>query len=264
MSVTEFLSSILDPVFGPLLNIHPFLAILIVSFILSLIMVVMYKYLTNQNLMKELKNEIKELQKEMKLLKDKPKEMMEVQSKAMKTNMKYMSHSFRPTLFTFIPIIIIFAWLQAHMAYYPLVEGEQFSSTLAFKDGTIGEVFVLAPEGLELLNDAEQKILNNEVKFVFRGNSGEYNIKYVFEEKEYPHKAIITKSKNDRKYVPVLVPMKNSNLKTIMLSNEKIKPIEGLIVLGSIPWINGFGWLGTYFILSLIFSLGLRKILKVY
>jgi uncharacterized membrane protein (DUF106 family) len=116
----------LDPVFSPLLYLHPFISVTILSFLISLIIIVIYKYTTNQTLMKSLKDELKALQAEMKLLKDQPQKMMEVNKRAMETNMKYMMHSFRSTLFTFIPIIFIFSWMSANYAYEPIAPGENF------------------------------------------------------------------------------------------------------------------------------------------
>lgn len=110
MSYTSFL----DPVLGPLMSIPAPWNVLLLSFIITLVMTLLYKFLTDQKLMKELKDDMKAMQNEMKLLKDNPEKMMEVQKKAMEKNMKYLVQSLKPTLVTFIPILIIFAWLRAY------------------------------------------------------------------------------------------------------------------------------------------------------
>ena len=106
--------SFFDAVFGPILGLPNPLGLLIISFILTAIITVIYKYMTDQELMKTLKEDIKAMQKQMKELKDNPEKMMAVQKEAMQKNMKYMMHSMKPTLITFIPIIIIFGWLRSH------------------------------------------------------------------------------------------------------------------------------------------------------
>ncbi len=83
-----------------------------ISFFITLIITVAYKYFTDQNLMKSLKEDTKRLQSDMKNHKDNPTKMMEIQKEAMEKNMKYMMHSFKPTLITLIPLLIIFAWLR--------------------------------------------------------------------------------------------------------------------------------------------------------
>ncbi len=99
-------------IFGFLISWNPLVAIIIISFLMTLLITLAYKFLTNQVLMKSLKEEIKGFQKEMKENKDNPQKVMEIQKQALEKNMKYMMHSFKPTLFTFIPLIIIFTWLR--------------------------------------------------------------------------------------------------------------------------------------------------------
>lgn len=257
--------SFLDPVFNPLLSLPPFWSIIIVSFVLSLIMVVAYKYLTNQSLMKDLKDEIKELQKEMRTLRDNPKRMAEVQKQSMQTNFKYMRHSLRPSLVTLIPIMIIFAWLQGHLAYYPLTQGDDFSSLLSFDKDTEGIVTINVPEGIELLTESsEQQILNDEAKFVMKGEPGSYQVIYEYDQEEYSHEVIIVEDDKTREYAQVDVSIKDSRLNSITLSNKKIKPFENVPILNLIPWVKNWGWLGAYILFSLLFSIGMRKALKIY
>jgi len=96
------------------MNLPDPLNLLVISFILTGAITLAYKYLTDQDKMKELKGEMKDTQKKMKEMKDQPDKMMSMQKDAMKKNMEYMKHSMRPTLFTFIPIVIVFSWLRGH------------------------------------------------------------------------------------------------------------------------------------------------------
>ncbi len=258
------LNTILNPILSPLLKLHPLLAIIIISFILSWLMTLAYKKFTDQDLMKRLKSEIKEFQEEMKTLRDKPEKRMEVQKRAMETNMKYMMQSFKPTLITFIPLIIIFSWLHSHMGYYPLQENQEFSALLEFEDLTIGNVSITIPQQIELLTDATLPILENKAKFVMKGKTGEYTLKYQFNGEEHKNEIIIAENSDLTEYKPPITPIKKSKLKKITLSNKKVQPFQGTPLLQSIPWISSFGWLGAYIIFSIIFSISLRKVMKVY
>ena len=110
MSYTSFL----DPVLGPLMSIPAPWNVFLLSFVLTLGMTLLYKYATDQKLMKELKDEMKELQKEMKMLKDEPAKMMEVQKRAMERNMKYLLQSLKPTIISLIPIFLILGWMRTY------------------------------------------------------------------------------------------------------------------------------------------------------
>ena len=128
--------SILDPVFNPLLKMPPLLAILLISFIITLLITLVYKFTTDQKKMKKLKEEMKEHQKKIKELSKKdPQKAMQMNSEAMKGNLEYMKSSFKSTLYTLIPIIIIFGWLNTHMAYYPLLPNQEFKVTAYFTEG---------------------------------------------------------------------------------------------------------------------------------
>lgn len=96
----------------------PLFSLLLISLFVGIISTLSYKYLTNQKLMKETKEEIKKSQEEMKLLKDNPSKMMEKQSEIMKKNFSMMKESYKSILYTFPIFIIIFLLIQK--VYAPL------------------------------------------------------------------------------------------------------------------------------------------------
>lgn len=116
MGILDNLNNALNYVLGPLLLLSPLWAIILLSFFIALLTTLIYKWTTNQTVMKELKQEIKTLQEQAKQLKEQPDKAMEIHKKVMETNMQYMSHSMKPTLITFLPIIIIFGWMQTNFA----------------------------------------------------------------------------------------------------------------------------------------------------
>jgi len=122
------LGGILDTLFLPFTSfLSPRWSLVVISLVITFLMTLAYKYLTNQTLMKQLKDEVKTLQEEMKANKDSKEKMAELQKKAMTKNLEVMKHGMRPTLFTFIPIIIIFSWLRE--TYLPA--GDLFSWGIA-------------------------------------------------------------------------------------------------------------------------------------
>ncbi len=259
------LDFILNPVLSPLLSLEPIFAIFLISVTISFTITLVYKKLTDQDLMKSLKAEIKELQQEMKKLRKDPEKMMQVQKQAMETNTKYMMHSMKPTLFTFIPIIIIFGWLNSHMVYFPLTAGSDFTATIYFEEGTEGNVAISVPEGLKIVKGGtSQDIAGNKVEWVLSGVPGEYQITYSIDGKEVTQDVIITDSIKHRIYAPPVVKGDPSlHIEKLTLSNEKIRPFQRVPVLNSIPWISNFGWLGTYITFSILSSIIIRKLMKV-
>ncbi|HII65757.1 TPA: DUF106 domain-containing protein [Candidatus Woesearchaeota archaeon] len=249
--------SFLDPFLGPLFRLPSFLALLIFSLLVSLLITLIYKYTTNQSLMKQLKGEIKEFQKEMKELKDKPGEVMRVQKEAMKTNLKYMSMSMKSTLITFIPIIFIFGWMNTHLAFEPIQQGDQFSTTVHFtRPMADGQVSLKVPDGLSIDGSATKDISGDSIIFTLKaGKEGTYTLDYIYKGQSYLQEVIVT---SERAYADRLVKttVKDSDIKSLEINYQKH------IVLNLLGW--KMGWLAVYIILSIAFSLGLRKLMKVY
>ncbi len=246
----------LDPVLGPILNLPPAAAILLISLVISLIIVLAYKYFTNQEAMKELKMQQKEYQKRMKELRSNPDEMMKVQKEAMGKNMEYMKHSLRATLITLLPIILIIGWMNTHFAFEPIYPGETYSMTAEFAKGVNGEAELIPDEGTELQTEAIVPI-NSETTWHLKSTEGTHILTVKAGEQQQTKKVLITENLN---YEQQVASFPHSDIEKIKINYNKLRP------LGSDFSLFGWqpGWLGVYIILSIVFSLGLRKVFKVY
>ncbi len=245
--------NLLNPVLIPLLKLPILWAVVILSFMISLIITLVYKFTTNQSLMKDLKAEMKEFQKQIKELKHDPKKAMEVQKRSMKINMKYMSHSMKSTLFTFLPIILIFGWMNGHLAYAPILPDQDFTTTVIFEKNAEGEIALSVPEGLFIEGGSVKEVKDGEIKWVLKGDAGEYLLEYDFNNQKYNKEVLIS---TEFEYKEPIKSVRDGNINMIKIDNEKN------IVLNLGFW--KIGWLGTYIILSLVFSILLRKWMKVY
>lgn len=245
----EFLNPVLDTIFGPLLHLPIFFSVLIISLIVSLIITFCYKWFTDQDLMKRLKEEMKELQKEIKELKDRPDEAMKIQKKAMETNMKYMMNSFKPTLITIIPIILIFGWMNANLAYEPISPDIPFTVNVNFNDNTFETANIHT--NLEYISDSSQKIIDETASWQFKGPPGEYMLKLEYNNMNITEKKVIIGDS----YETPLEKIDHDEISSIEVVHEKKKVI---------PIFGGISWFWSYIIFSILFSTLLRKILKIY
>lgn len=250
--VLEFLNSILNFIFWPLLIISPFWGILIISIVVSLITTLAHKYFTDQNLMKQLKDETKTLQDQIKTLKEHPEKQLEVQKKLMETNMKYSMHSFKPLFITFIPIIIIFSWLNAHFGFDPVKENQEFSITVFLEKNMTGSVSIDVPEGLNLVSDKKKSITDGQSIFVLKGKNGDYLVDFNINDKKYSKEVKI----DNKEYTEVEKIIKDGQVSSIKINHAKT------VVLNLFGW--QLGWLGSYIIFSIVFSILLRKVMNVY
>lgn len=249
MGLLDFMNAIL--IFPPAV------AIILLSGIVSLATSVVYKYTTDQKLLKQIKDDIKRMQGEIRTTKE-PGKAAELQKEVMKRSMRQFNSSTKSTLITIIPLFLIFGWMRAHMAYEPVMPGEDFTTTVHFKTAAslLQNVSLEASPGLAILSkDAQQTSwrLRSE-------KEGTYQLAYSFGNEIYRQDAIVTS-----KFLyanPVLTSAngikKDSEIQKITVDLKSLHPFGNFKLLGWMP-----GWLATYIISSLIFSMLIRKWLKL-
>ncbi len=116
------LDSFFNALFGWAIRISPLFGIIVISFALTLITTLAYKFFTDQHAIKDLRDSMKNLQQRMKESAD-DKHKIELSKEMWSKNMEAMKHNFKPMLITFIPIIIIFGWLRKTYECPQLLEG---------------------------------------------------------------------------------------------------------------------------------------------
>ena len=253
------LEGVLDPLLSPLLSLPSWAAILVISAVITVITTLAYKYLTDQKRMKALKKEMKEYQKKLKKLsKEDPKKAMALQKEMMGKNMELMKHSFKPTLYTLIPLIIIFGWLNAHMAYHPLEPGQPFNVTLLVDDEASGNVTLSTTPALQVANDQEvtRAIDGEKLLWTLRGDPGDYQLTFTHSSGVEASQTITITSETGN-YVQPVQKLDAEPYDQLLLGNEKVRPLEGA------PLVGNWGWIGIYIVFSIALSFSLRKALGV-
>ncbi len=252
MGLAEFFSGLLNPVFAPLLKLQPELSIALIAFIITIITTLAYRFMTDQKAMKHMKAEQKEMQKRMREHRHDPKKMMEFNKAAMEKSMKMMTQSFKPMFITILPIMLIFFWLNTHLAYIPIEPGREFTVDVLFNSGAAGDVSVQVPDGVELTGEGVVPIADKKASFSFTGEAGKHNLIFAYESREYRKEVLIT---TEQAYAPPELKLKDSDIRIIRTNHEKLK-------------VNFLGirlsWFWAYLIMAIVFSIVLRKLMKVY
>ncbi len=253
-----FLDPALNPVLLPLLNlVGPFWGIFLLSLIISVIVTIIYKYTTNQELMKRLKDEQKSYSQKLKELRSNPEEMMKVQKEAMKTNMEYMKLSFKPTLITMLPILLIFGWMAGHLSYEPIYPGETYSITAQFKAGITGNAELVADAKTTLIDAIVQPISNSQAAWKLKSEEGEHLLTVKSGNSSQDKKVLIATELN---YAEALSVYQHSDIEKIQINYNELRPLGPSFSI----WSWQPGWISIYIIFSLVFSLALRKAFKLY
>ncbi|HKZ45344.1 MAG TPA: EMC3/TMCO1 family protein [archaeon] len=102
-----------DMVFSPLAALKPHISLLIVSAILTVIVLVLNKLLTNKNMMKELKLKIDELKENLTRAQKEGNadETSKFLSEMMSANNQYLKQNFKAMIVSLVVIAIFLPWL---------------------------------------------------------------------------------------------------------------------------------------------------------
>lgn len=255
MGIFDSIANFINPVLHPLVEIHPLLAVAIVSFLIALFNALIYKWLTDQHKMKALKDEMKKMQQEVRKYKDNAAKMMEIQGKLMQRNLDYMKQSFKPTLVTMIPILIILGWMTGHLAYDAIAPNVPVMVTMTFAKAETGDATLQVPLGMQIVGDETQTIdeKTHSITWKVKGKEGKYNLEFVKDGEVVKQPIIITSGLD---YAKPIVRYSDSNAFVQSHIANKSKTIVDL----------GFykmGYLMSYLICAIGFSLGIRKIMKL-
>ena len=255
-----------------LLTIPPAITILLVSLLVSIATVVIYKFTTNQIKLKAIQEEQTQLRLEMKKNQGNPEKLMKLQKRAMEISMEVMPESMKSMIFTFIPVIIIFGWLSANFAFMPIAPGEMFTATVTFDKLFPQKIELNVSSGIEMLTPSVQDVTSASVSWQLKGVEGEHQLTYNYGLENYTQNLIITNGRQFKN--PILTKQKKlffifptgdgisekSNIMSIRIDMKQIRPLgRSFNILGWYP-----GWLAIYIISSLIFTTIFRKYMKVY
>ena len=100
----------LDPSLGALLNWNLTIGMIFIVFLISVIVVVLQKYTTNQDELRKIRKLQKELQAKQKENKHDQKKSMEIQKEMMQLMPKQMKLGMRTIVYTGIPFVLLFRW----------------------------------------------------------------------------------------------------------------------------------------------------------
>jgi len=95
-----------------LIQANPQVSIIAFAILVNFVIILITKFVTDQDRMKELKAKQKEYNKVLKEVKGDMQKTMDIQKEMMQHSMEMMKHSFKPLLITLLPLLVLFWWLR--------------------------------------------------------------------------------------------------------------------------------------------------------
>lgn len=109
-----------DPSLGKMLDWNVTIGLIIITAVLNLITTLIHKKVTDQDMLKTIKEEQKLVNEEMKLYKDNPGKTMELSKKSMELAFKTFPITMRPVVYTAIPFILLIRWFGDYFKTNPV------------------------------------------------------------------------------------------------------------------------------------------------
>lgn len=268
----QVFGKIFDLLFIPFRDMNPWVGMIIVSFLTGLLMLVIFRYTSNQAGIKKAKNKIKAHLLELRLYKDSLGLSLKAQGNILLANLKYITHSFKPMLVMIVPVILILIQMNFWFGYESLKPGEQTLLKVKLEEGynPLQTNLVLEPDPEIVIETPPLRI----------EEYGEVNWRISSQKKGIHHVNIIVAGQKisktiatDTKPLSKLSPIKHRKkfvdelFYPVEAPIAKDLPVKSIEVRYPAKRLSLFGfnihWLISYFALSIIFGFSFKGIFKV-
>ena len=268
----KFFGKIFDLLFIPFRSMNPWVGMVIVSFLTGLLMLVIFRYTSNQAGIKKVKNKIKAHLLELRLYKDSLGLSMKAQGNILLANLKYITHSFKPLLVMIVPVILILIQMNFWFGYESLKPGEQTLLKVKLEEGynPLQTDLVLEPAPEIVIETPPLRIEEySEINWrISSQKSGIHHVDVVVAGRKIS-KTIATDTKPLSKLSPIKHRKKfvDELFYPVEAPIAKDFPVKSIEVLYPAKRLNFLGfdihWLIAYFALSIIFGFAFKGIFKV-
>ncbi len=270
--INGILNAVFNIIFAPFRGMNPWVAMLVISLATGILMIFIYKLVSDQAGILRTKNKIKAHLLELRLYKDSMATSFRSYGGILWANVKYVGHALRPLLVMIIPVLLILIQLNSWFGYRSLREGEPFLLKVKLAEGqdpmqTNLEVSPSAAYTIETpaLRMQEEREIDwrlspktnglHEIAFTLDGAK-------IVKTLAVGQKPLsrLSPLKPGRKFMDVAF----NPSEPALAKDLPIKSIEVAYPEARLDFLGiHFHWLVAFFILSIIFGFGLKGLFKV-
>jgi len=265
--INSALRMVFDGILFPARNWSPLLSLAILSLVIGIAMLVVFKYTSNQSKLADVKRRIHAGLFEIRLFNDDPIAIFKAQGEILRHNLSYLRLSLVPMLWMIVPLLLVIAQLQFHYGYDGLVPGE--STIVKVKlAGTAAEgrpdVSLEVPPGLRVETPGLWVPETNEVAWrISAQDGGSYDLALRVAGQEYAKSVQVSGAivrRSPERVAPVW-------WKELLFPAEAPLPDGGAVESIAVAYpereisVFGFGvhWMIVFFVLSMAFAFALRN-----
>jgi uncharacterized membrane protein (DUF106 family) len=149
--VMGVIETLFDVFMRPLSALGAGWAMMVLSILTGIIMLVIYRYTSNQKGIRRVKNRIKAHFLELRLFKDDLRITLRAQGRILRHNLTYMRYALMPMMVMIVPVLLLLVQMHAWFAFRPLEPGEKTLVTAhltEWDDNTARSLALETPEGV--------------------------------------------------------------------------------------------------------------------
>ena len=276
--MTEFLLDLnqrITWIFGALIslfkNIGPFWSLALFSLLLAILMLIIFRYTSDQQKIKEAKNKIRAYIFELSLFKDDIGIVLSAQKNIFIHNLRYIKYAFKPMLFMIIPVAVILLQLESWYGHRPLKPDESAIVSLKLKYGVdpIPDITFKTDDGISIETPPLRIPDKREVDWRIRAHEpGAHELKFSLPGQDVKQKVIVSSGG----LAPISPIVSASDTKDLLL-NPSIKqlPHGSIVERLSIDYPENtieiykwhVHWLVVVLVLSIVFGFALKGLFRV-
>lgn len=267
----SILNTLFDIMLAPMRSFHPFWSLCIFSLPVGILLILIFRYTSDQESIRATKDRIKGYMLETRLFKDNSGVLMSAFGNILVCNLKYMLHALRPMLFMIVPVLLILIQLDAWYGYWPLKTGESAVFSVKVSEGDdsiINNITIHADNGVTVETSPLRIPEEHEVDWRIRADrAGDHRVAVLIQGKTVEKTVTVsdTLSRVSKKRVAsnFLGKLFNSGEGPI----QEVSLIEEIGVDYPLRHIHVFGWnmhwLVVFFLLTLIIGFAFKGFFRV-
>lgn len=192
------ISSLFNLLIAPFESLNPLWFLTFISLLIGILMLMVYRYTSNQSGIRETKNKIRAYIFELRLFKDELAIVLSAQKKILTYNLRYMGYALKPMLFMIIPLAIILIQLEGWYGYKALLPGESALVSLKLSNSdpqVMAGITLTTDKGLQIDSPALRIPSEGEVSWRIRAKElGKHNLTFHVEDRSFQREVVVSDS----------------------------------------------------------------------
>jgi len=287
-AVNAVLRGLVGGLLYPFRGLHPLVGLTVVSLVVGIAMLLVFKATSNQAGIAAVKRKIHACLFEIRLFNDDLRAILRAQGELLRHNLRYLGYSFVPLLWMIVPFVLLVAQLQFLYGYRPLAPGEPALVEVVLAEGweealpagavedfdgfPRPAVELAAPAGVRVETPGVWSPELREMSWRVSGERpGDYELEVALGGERYGKSLRVAEERAVRRLSPIRPgrdllrqllypaepPLPEGPIESVALAYEE----AAVDVLGwEVPALFGLpSWMVVFFILSIAFAFALRN-----